>query len=84
MIDVNSNCSRVDAVKAMAAQLRMQAAQAPHTVPADDNYRQVQTKLASLDTEVKNGDARKAEAALSTAKNAVSDLQVRPTLDVYA
>lgn len=56
MIDVNSNCSRVDSVKAMAAQLRMQAVQLPHTVPESPAYRKVQGQLDALDTEVKKGD----------------------------
>lgn len=78
MIDINSNCSRVDAVKAMASQLKMQAGQVPHTDPADDRYRQVQGKLATLDTDIKKGDAKKAEAALSSAKNALKQAQTQP------
>ena len=91
MIDINSNCSRVDAVKAMASQLKMQVAQAPHTTPPDKNVQKAQSQLDSLDIEVKKGDAQKAEIALSTARSAVTELQTqRPKsssargLDVYA
>ena len=79
MIDVNSNCSRVDAVKAMATQLRMQATQVPHQMPEDTAYRKVQTKLDALDVEVKKGDAQKAETALSTAKNMVNQISAAAT-----
>ena len=78
MIDVNSNCSRVDAVKSMASQLKMQAAQLPHSNPTDDNYRKIQAKLDSVDTAVKKNDARQAENALSTAKSALNQLQTQP------
>jgi hypothetical protein len=92
MIDVNSNCSRVDAVKSMASQLKMQAAQIPHSNPTDDNYRKVQAKLETVDTAVKKNDARQAENALSTAKSALNQLQTQSAaaqggngrLNVYA
>ena len=87
MIELNSNCSRVDAVKAMAAQLRMQAAQLPHQQPADAAYRKAQGQLDTLDTQVKKGDARQAETALSSAKNFLSQVQTLPAnggLDAYA
>jgi hypothetical protein len=92
MIDVNSNCSRVDAVKSMASQLKMQAAQLPHSNPADDNYHKVQAKLETVDTAVKKNDARQAENALSTAKSALNQVQTQSSatpgsgglLNVYA
>ena len=94
VIDVNSNCSRVDAVKASANQLKMRVDQAPHTTPADTAYRKAQSQIQSLDQTVKAGDAQKAETALSTAKSTVNELQTQDTsantttfkrgLDVYA
>jgi hypothetical protein len=87
MIDVNSNCSRVDSVKAMAAQLRMQAVQLPHTVPESPAYRKVQGQLDALDTEVKKGDARQAETALASAKSVLNSVESQPEtrrLDAYA
>ncbi len=78
MIDINSNCSRVDAVKSMASQLKMQAAQLPHRTTTDDGYRKVQDKLTSVDTAVKKGDARQAENALSSARSALSQVQTQP------
>lgn len=77
MIEINSNCSRVDAVKASATQLKMQVDQVPHRVPMSDPLRKAQAEIQSLDTQVKNGDARKAEAALSTAQSAVKMLQTQ-------
>jgi hypothetical protein len=61
----------------MASQLKMQAAQLPHSHPADDNYRKVQSKLDSVDTAVKKNDARQAENALSTAKGALNQVQTQ-------
>jgi hypothetical protein len=94
MIDLNSNCSRVDLVKATANQLKMQVEQAPHTVPESDPYRKAQNQIDSLEQSIKGGDAKKAETALSTAKSAVQELQTQSQpasssaycghLDVYA
>jgi len=75
MIDINSNCSRVDAVKTSVTQLKMQVDQVPHRVPTSDTLRKAQAEIQSLEAQVKNGDARKAEVALSTAKSAVQELQ---------
>jgi hypothetical protein len=96
MIAVNSNCSRVDAVKASATQLKLQVDQAPKSAdaPASDSYRKAQSQIQSLDTAVKQGDAQKAETALATAKSAVQQFQTQTQgqntskfpgrLDVYA
>ena len=92
MIDANSNCSRVDAVKASANQLKMQVDQAPHTLPPDENYRKARSQIQSLDQQIKSDDAKKAETALSTAKAAVTQLQTQKPastqftrgLDAYA
>lgn len=93
MIDANSNCSRVDAVKARATQLKMQLDQAPRTEPENDTLRKAQSQVQALDTQVKAGDAKKAETALATAASAVQQLQtqnpggdtsLKRGLDVYA
>jgi hypothetical protein len=68
MIDVSSNCSRVDAVKALANQLKTQYVAPPTQVPADDKSRKVQSDLQTLDNQIKTGDAKKAEAALAVAR----------------
>lgn len=93
MIDVNSNCSRVDTAKARAAQLRMQLDQmSRRKAEKPDDFHKAQSRVQSLDAAVKKGDAKQAETALSTATSAVrelqSDSQTSPTfrrgLDVYA
>jgi hypothetical protein len=93
MIAVNSNCSRVDAVKASAQQLQMQLEQAPQTTPESSQYRKAQSQLQGLEAQVKSNNAQKAETALSTAKSAVQALHIQstpsatatqPGLDVYA
>lgn len=77
MIDVNSNCSRVDAVKAAATQLKLQstatssATKAAGHSPAPagaDATRKVQSDLQNLDTQVKADNAQKAELALAVTK----------------
>jgi hypothetical protein len=87
-----SNCSRVDAVKALASQLKMQLAQAPQSIPASESYRKAQGRLEALEKEIRTGDAQKAETALSNATIAVEQLQSQATtpaesgsgLDTYA
>ena len=79
MIDINSNGSRVDAVKAMAEQLEMQVAKAPYSVPENDSYRNAQEQIQDLDQEVNNGNAQNAETALVTATTAVTKLQTQDT-----
>jgi len=75
MIDVNSNCSRVDAVKALATQLKLQYAAPPATAPADSPAHKVQSDLLAVDQQVKADDAKKAELALAVAKNDVTAAQ---------
>jgi uncharacterized coiled-coil DUF342 family protein len=77
MINPGSNCSRVDAVKATANQLQMQLDQTPRTTPASDALRKAQGEIQSLNSQIKSGDARKAETALSSAKSAVNELQTQ-------
>jgi len=92
MIDINSNCSRVDAVKASANHLKMQIDQTPHSVPESDSYRKAQNQIQALATVVQQDDAQKAETALSMLKSTVNTLQtqsaapVNPArgLDAYA
>lgn len=75
MIDINSNCSRVDAVKSRAAQLQMQLAQMPRSQPADPALQKAKSQVDSLNAAVKKDDAQKAETALSTATSAVQQAQ---------
>ncbi len=75
MIAANSNCSRVDAVKATANQLKMQLDQAPRSTPASDALRKAQSEIQSLDSQIRSGDAKKAETALTDAKSAVTQVQ---------
>jgi hypothetical protein len=92
MISVNSNCSRIDAVKASANQLKAQAALTPPSAQKTDSYRKAQSQIQSLDQEIKTGDAQKAETDLSSTASAVKALQIDPDsstpaqtlLDVYA
>jgi len=76
MINIDSNCSRVDAVKASANQLKMQVDQTPRT-PGDQTYRKAQSQLQALDSDIKSGNAQKAETTLSTAKSTVQQLQTQ-------
>jgi hypothetical protein len=75
MIDINSNCSRVDAVKSRATQLRMQLDQLPRSQPADPAAQKAQSQVQSVDVAVKKDDAQKAETALTTAAGAVQQAQ---------
>ncbi len=75
MIEANSNCSRVDAVKSRATQLRMQLDQMPRSQPADPAVQKAQSQVQTVDTAVKKDDAQQAETALSTATNAVKQAQ---------
>lgn len=76
MIAVNSNCSRVDAVKAQATQLKLQSAGDPATTSADTpGARKVKADLQNLDSQIKTNDAQKAEQALSTAKKDLANAQ---------
>lgn len=71
MIDANSNCSRVDAVKAAANELKIQSAAANSTgdgAPLDEASRKLKSDLQNLDAQVKSGDPQKAELALAQAR----------------
>jgi hypothetical protein len=70
-MDLNSNCSRVDAVKSRAAQLRMQLDQLARPQSADASVQKAKSQVQSVDAAVKKNDAQKAETALSTATAAV-------------
>lgn len=75
MCSVNSNCTRIDAVKATANQLKLQKlppATDPHADPQKSQA--VKTDLQALDSSIKTGDAQKAELALSNVRNALSQL----------
>lgn len=91
MISLNSNCSRIDAIKATANQLKMQATQVPHSTPETSGYKKMQTQIQDLDQQIKSGDPQKAETALASAVSTVRQLQTqKPSsqrqtgLDVYA
>ncbi len=75
MIAINSNCSRVDAVKASANQLKIQFAQTQRTGEPNDKQRKLDGELQSLDAEIKTGDAKKAEQALAAVRSAADNLQ---------
>jgi len=62
----------VDFVTALASQLKLQVAQQPHSIPADDAQRKLQSKLDAVDQAVKSGDPQKAEQALFDLQGAVS------------
>jgi len=91
-MNISSNCSLVDEVKAKSMQLQMQLDQTPHTTPESESYRRALGQIQALQGAVKNGDAQKAETALSTAVTAVTQAQTQNTaatgvqggLDVYA
>jgi hypothetical protein len=76
MIAVNSNCSRVDAVKAAAVLLKLQSGTAAASASASsaqgsDAARKVNSDLQALDGVIKSGDAQKAELALAATKKDV-------------
>jgi hypothetical protein len=91
-MNISSNCSLVDEVKAKSMQLQMQLDQTPHSTPESDGYRRALSQIQALQGVIKGGDAQKAETALSTALASVTQLQTQnagPTgsdggLDVYA
>jgi hypothetical protein len=72
MIDCNSNCYRVDAAKALANQLRTQAVTKQKTEDGDAKSGRLQGELQNLDTQIKSGDAKKAEDAVSAVKREIS------------
>ena len=83
MIDANSNCSRVDSVKALASQLRLQAA--PKSSPVagtgqtsgdSPSPQKISSDFQNVDAAVKADDAKKAELALATVKKDLTAAQV--------
>jgi hypothetical protein len=88
MIDVNSNCSRVDAVKAMATQLKLQsppktdAAAAP-SEPARENPKpqKIKSDFQGVEEAVKANDAKRAEQALAVVKNDLASAQANKKSD---
>ena len=74
MISAASNCCRVDAVKASANQLKAKFAQHAASDAADPTLRSAGQELQTLDSQLKSGDANKAELALSAAKSSIDRL----------
>jgi len=75
MIAVNSNCSRIDAVKASANQLKIQFSKPPGVMNGSSpQLKAVENDLQALDVSIRTGDAKKAELALSAAESAVRKL----------
>ncbi len=72
MINCNSNCSRVDSVKALANQLKMQAVTTDKIDDRADSSKRLKGNLQDLDTQIKSGDAKKAETALAAVKREIS------------
>jgi hypothetical protein len=91
-IDINSSCARVDIVNALASQLKLQVAQTSSSMPPDEAYLKLKSKLDAVDQAVKSGDPQKAELALFEAQSAVKDLQTQTPnaaspqhgVDIYA
>jgi hypothetical protein len=80
MIAVNSNCSRVDAVKAAATLLKLQSSVSGSTptepsAQGSDAVRKVKSDLQALDNVIKSGDAQKAELALAATRKDVAAAQ---------
>ena len=74
MISASSNCSRIDAVKASANQLKIQTVKpssTKETDSADASASKVKSDIQTLDDSIKSGDAKKAELALSNVKSDV-------------
>jgi hypothetical protein len=99
MIAINSNCSRVDAVKAAATLLKLQSTIAGSSATGSsaqgsDAARKVNSDLQALDGVIKTGDAQKAELALAATRKDVEAAETAPrqksgtqdyqSLDAYA
>jgi hypothetical protein len=94
MIDANSNCLRVDAVKAAATEIKLQspAASANPAAGSKDPARKVQGDLQTLDGDIKSNDAKKAELALAVTKKDIAAATSQPAafrknsrgMDAYA
>lgn len=79
MCSASSNCSRIDAVKATANQLKLQKLQqAAVKNPDGFQSKAVKSGLAELDASIQTGDAQKAELALANARNAIQRLDAAP------
>jgi len=83
MIDANSNCSRVDSVKALASQLRLQAAPKSSAVPGtgqtpggSPSPQKINGDFQNVDAAVKADNAKKAELALAVVKKDLAAAQV--------
>lgn len=81
----------MDFVKALASQLKLQVAQTPHSIPADDAQRKLESKIDAVDQAVQSGDPQKAELAYFELQNAVSASQnvashtsaISKSVDIY-
>jgi hypothetical protein len=88
MIDATSNCTRIDAVKALMNQLKLQTVQAPTPEKGSSTQAAAVTdELRTLDSSIKTGDPQKAEIALFHLRNTIrlmatefdSDRQLAPS-----
>jgi len=74
MIAVNSNCSRLDAVKASANELKIQFTRPASVLSgASPQIKAAENDLQALDDSIRKGDAKKAELALSAAQSAIRE-----------
>ena len=74
MLSASSNCSRIDAVKASANQLRLQVPQGAGNGQSSAQLQAANRQLQTVDAAVKTGNAEKSELALSSARSAVQQL----------
>jgi|GEM_PF-6389657 len=81
MIDCNSNCYRVDAAKALANQLRTQAVTKQRGDEGDPKSNRLQGELQNLDAQIKSGDAKQAESAVSAVKREITASAAEPPTD---
>jgi hypothetical protein len=80
MIDANSNCSRVDAVKALAGQLKLQSAPKlasgdPGSASGADGSQKIKSDFQDVEEAVRANDAKKAEQALAVVRNDLAAAQ---------
>jgi hypothetical protein len=81
MIELNSNCSRVDSVKARANQLQMQFAPKSRPADASPQTQKVKSDFQSLDAAVKTDDAKQAEVALAVVRKDMATAQTSENLN---
>ncbi|HTP38819.1 MAG TPA: hypothetical protein VMI92_04530 [Steroidobacteraceae bacterium] len=74
MLSASSNCSRIDAVKASANQLRLQVPQGAGNGQSNSRVQAANRQLQTVDATVRTGNAEKSELALSSARTAVQQL----------